>query len=136
MSTAIPFDQQKQQLLEFLRFEDGSTEAALSLGKGKLWWCAYPIELSDNLEAAVFTYARALGLSDARFEARPGTLIYPIELEDAVLFVFESEFSQDQEINIRDEVTGTELKFKLPSERAALALISKKTKQIVAKYGF
>ena len=136
VSTPIPFDQQKQQLLEFLRFEDGSAEAALSLGKGKLWWCAYPIELSDNLEAAAFTYARALGLSDSRFEARPGTLIFPIELEDAVLFVFESEFSQDQEINIRDEVTGTELKFKLPSERAALALISKKTKQIVAQYGF
>ena len=136
VSPAIPFDQQKQQLLEFLRFEDGSAEAALSLGKGKLWWYAYPVELSDNLEAAAFTYARALGLSDRRFEARPGTLIYPIELEDAVLFIFESEFSQDQEINIRDEVTGTELKFKLPSERAALALISKKTKQIVAKYGF
>jgi hypothetical protein len=136
VSTSIPFDQQKQQLLEFLRFEDGSAEAALSLGKGKLWWCAYPIELSDNLQAAAFTYARALGLSEARFEVRPGTLIYPIELEDAVLFVFESEFSQDQEINIRDEMTGTELKFKLPSERAALALISKKTKQIVARYGF
>jgi hypothetical protein len=136
VSTPIPFDQEKQQLLEFLRFEDGSAEALLTLGKGKLWWSAYPIELSDNLQAAAITYGRALGLSDRRFEARPGTLIYPIELEDAVLFVFASEFSQDQEINIRDEITGAELKFILPSERAALAIIDKKAKQLVTKYGF
>ena len=132
----VPFDQQKQQLLEFLRFADGSAVTNLSLGNGKLWWCACPVELSDNLQAAVPTYGGALGLFTPRFEARPATLIYPIELENAVFYVFESEFSQDQDINIRDEVTGTELKFKLPSERAALALIDKHTKQIVAKYGF
>ena len=133
---AVPFDQQKQQLLEFLRFDDGSAESNLSLGKGKLWWCAYPVELSDNLQAAAPAYGGALGLLSTRFETRPATLIYPIELENAVFYVFESEFSQDQDINIRDEVTGSELQFTLPSQRAALALIDKKSKQIVAKYGF
>ena len=38
--------------------------------------------------------------------------------------------------HFQDSVTGAELKFHLPAQHAALALIDKKTKQIVAKYGF
>ncbi len=135
-SIAVSFDQQKQQLLEFLRFDDGNDEASLSLGKGHLWWCAYPVELSENLQAAAFLYGGVLQLTSPRYEVRPGTLIYPTELQDAVLYVFESEFSEDQNINLRDEVTGVEVKFRLPAQHAVLALIDKHTKQIVAKYGF
>jgi hypothetical protein len=136
MSIPVSFDQQKQQLLEFLRFEDGTDEASLPLGKGHLWWCSYPVELSENLQAAAFLYGGILKLTGPRYEVRPGTLIYSIELQDAILYIFESEFSQDQDINLRDEVTGAELKFPLPAQHAALALIDKKTKKIAARYGF
>jgi hypothetical protein len=136
MSIPVPFDQQKQQLLEFLRLDDGSAEATLSLGKGKLRWCAYPFELSENLQAAAFVYGGTLELSRATFETKPDTLVYPIDLQDAVLYVVESEFAQDQDIDIHDQLTGADLKFHLPSQRAALALIDKRTKQIVANYGF
>jgi len=136
--TSIPvsFDQQKQQLLEFLKFDDGNDEANLSLGKGHLWWCAYPVELSENLQAAAFLYGGVLQLTNPRYEVRPGTLIYPTELQDAILYIFESEFSKDQDINFHDDVTGAEVKFHLPAQHAALALINKHSKQIVAKYGF
>jgi hypothetical protein len=136
--TSIPvsFDQQKQQHLEFLKFDDGNDEASLSLGKGHLWWCAYPAELSENLQAPAFLYGGVLQLTNPRYEVRPATLIYPTELQDAMLYIFESEFSQDQDINFHDDVTGAEVKFRLPAQHAALALIDKHTKQIVAKYGF
>jgi hypothetical protein len=135
-STPVSFDQQKQQLLEFLKFDDGNDEANLSLGKGHLWWCAYPAELAENLQAAALLYGGVLQLTTPRYEVRPGTLIYPTELQDAILYIFESEFSKDQDINFHDDVTGVEVKFHLPAQHAALALINKHTRQIVAKYGF
>ncbi len=136
VSIPVQFDQQKQQSLQFLRFEDETDEASLSIGKGSLWWFAYPAELAENPQAATFLYGGVLKLASPRYEARPGTLVYPIELQDAMLYVFESEFSQDQDINIRDEVTGAEIRLRLTAQHAALALIDKHTKQIVAKYGF
>ena len=136
MSIPVSFEQQKQQVLEYLRFDDGRSETTIALGKGKLWWSGYPVELAENRQAADFIFGGALELAKPPFEVRPDTLIYPIELKDAVAYVFESECSEDQDISIHDEATGAELKFHLPSQRAALALIDKKTKQIVAKYGF
>jgi len=136
MSIPVSFDQQKQQLLEFLRFEDNRSETTVSLGKGSIEWFAYPVELSENPEAAAFIYGGALQLAAPRIEVRPDTLVCPIELRDAVLYIFESEFAEDQDINIHDEATGVETRFRLPAQRAALALIDKHTKQIVAKYGF
>ena len=135
VSLPVTFDQQKQQLLEYLKFDDGSAETTVSVGKGKLRLCALPYELADDRQGAASVYGVSLELSRARFEIRPATLAYPIELQDAVLYVVESEFGQDQDINVRDDATGVELKFHLPSQRAALAVIDKRSKQIVAKYG-
>jgi len=142
LSIPVPFDGQKQQLLEFLKFEDGSTEATLPLGKGKLRWCAYPVELSDSPQAAAALYGGTVpfvgpnATSTQPDSMRPGILIYPIELQGAVLYILESEFDHDTEIDLQDQPSGAQLKFHLPSQRAALALIDKKTKQIIAKYGF
>jgi len=142
-STPIPFDQQKQQLLEFLKLEDASSMATSTLGSGKLSWFVYPVELSENLEASTFLYGGAVSFAGIRpfFSIQPetvrsGILIYPIDLQDSILYTFESEFDRDTDINLQDAATGAELKLRLPSQRAALALINKKTKQIVAKYGF
>ena len=66
----------------------------------------------------------------------PGVLVYPVTFEDAVLYIMESEFFLATDIRLQDPSTGAELKFQLPSQRAVLALIDKKTKQVVAKYGF
>jgi hypothetical protein len=50
--------------------------------------------------------------------------------------VLESESNQDADLEIDDNPTNTDLKLRLPAQRAALALIDKHTKKIVAKYGF
>jgi hypothetical protein len=142
LTVPVPFRQQAQQMLEFLKFDNGLSEASLSLGNGKLWWCAYPVELSENPEAISFLYGGTVAVAGLkpRFSSSsdvpPGVLICPIELENAILYVIESEFEKDADLNLKDDTTGAELKFRLTSQRAALALIDKTTKQVVAKYGF
>jgi hypothetical protein len=59
-----------------------------------------------------------------------------MQLENGVLYILESESAGEANIDIRDSLTGVSLKVHLPAQHAALALIDKKTKQIVAKYGF
>jgi len=137
----VSFAQQQQQLLEFLRFEDGSTVRELPLDRGKLFWASYPMELADDSNAAASAYdlvSKKLGLHMpfSPDPYHPGILVYPIELKEALIYVFESEYSEDIDIDLRDGTTDAELKFRLPAQRAALALIDKHTKQIVAKYGF
>ena len=138
----LSFDQQKQQLLEFLNFENGAIGEELSLGQGKLLWSAYPVELAEGSSAAAGDYEKILqrlAINEpfvTTAAAPPGTLIYSIELRDSVLYILESESDQTADIDLRDALTGAGVKFHLPAQRAALALIDKKTKQIIAKYGF
>ncbi len=134
---SISFDQQKQQLLEFLRFEDGSTEKELSLGSGKLIWISHPLELAESPFAESGVYNTILDRLSFHVGLQPfSTLIYPLELPDAVLYILESETDRDADISFHDPISGAELSLHLPAQHAALALIDKHTKQIVAKYGF
>jgi hypothetical protein len=66
----------------------------------------------------------------------PGVLVFPTVLADSVLYVFVSDSAHDAAINLRDQATGVPLAFSLPAEHAAIAVIGKKEKKIVAKYGF
>jgi len=132
----IAFDQRSQQALEHLRFEDGSSGKTVALGKGKLSWFAYPVELAEASQATALIYGGMVKPVLVPLIGYSGTLIFPIEMQDSVLYVVESESPQDQEISFGDLITGTQVKFHLPAQRAALALIDKHTKQIVAKYGF
>ena len=142
VSTSLSFAQQEQQALEFVRFNDGSLESQIPLGKGTLDWFAHPVELSASSfdSAAVYNEAirRSLIPSDAALKSTNGNgaLIYPIDFEQGVLYVFESESATSQDINVKDGVNHAVISFRLESQHAALALIDKKTKQIVAKYGF
>jgi len=53
-----------------------------------------------------------------------------------MLYVLISDSADDAAINLRDQATGAQLAFSLPSQHAALAVISKKEKKVVARYGF
>jgi hypothetical protein len=141
---AIPmsFDQQKQNLVESLRFRDGSTLKELSIGKGRTFWAAYPVELAEGTESAAALYSYVAGrigiapLFDMQTPVAPGVLIYPMVLEDSVLYIMSSEAAGDVKLDVRDKITGTRLSLNLPSQRAALALVGKRSHAIVAKYGF
>jgi hypothetical protein len=65
-----------------------------------------------------------------------GVMAYPLELQDSILYIFTSDTAGDATIDVRDKETGVSLKFTLPAEHAALALIGKKEKAVIAKYGF
>lgn len=139
----LAYNQQTQQLLEYLKFADGSAFEETSIGAGKLLWASLPVELSGDASGPRDVYSRVTQLLRIGVSNEPGVrpllaglLIYPIQLENGVMYVIESECAEELDIDIRDTTTGVPLKLQLPPQRAALALIDKKTKQIVAKYGF
>jgi hypothetical protein len=136
-ASSISFDQQKQQLVEFLRFDDGSKERELSVGSGKLFWISYPLELAETPSASVAVYSTILDKLGFHAAFHPfSTLIYPVEFPDAVLYILESETDRDADFAFHDPISGAELNFHLPAQHAVLALIDKHSKQILAKYGF
>ena len=52
------------------------------------------------------------------------------------MYVFASDSAEDQQVELRDRATDVPLKFTLPAQHAAMALIGKKEKAVIAKYGF
>lgn len=138
----LSFDQQKQFSLEALRFTDGPTWKEIPLGKGKVFCSSYSAELAEGLEpaASVYSYILAALKINPAFElqspAPSGVLISATELQDSVLYILESENVDDAAIDLRDALTGARLTLKLPAQHAALALIGKKEKAILSRYGF
>jgi hypothetical protein len=141
-SIPLSFDQQKQSWLDWLRFKDGSTVKEIPYGKGRIFWAAYPVELAEGTRPAADLYAYVagrLGLSpmfELQSQLSPGVLVYPIELQDSVLYVLVSDSVDDVKIDLRDTLTGTRLTLPLASQHAALAVIGKQEKSVIAKYGF
>jgi Cellulase (glycosyl hydrolase family 5) len=140
-SQPLSFDLQAQSWLEALRFPNGSfTE--LNRGKGRILWAAEPVELSQGIDspANVYSYVAARleipQLFDLLTPLSPGVMVYPITLDDAVLYILVSDNGSDASVDLRDKNTGTRLKLNLSAEHAALALIGKKEKVVIDKYGF
>jgi hypothetical protein len=140
-SSPLSFDLQAQGSLEALRFRDGRF-VEINHGKGRIFWAAEPVELAqgDRATADVYSYvAGRIGIQP-QFELAtplsPGVMAYPITLEDSVLYVFVSDSAQDSNIDLRDKATGVRITLNLHAEHAALALVGKKEKAVIAKYGF
>ena len=138
----LSFGQQQQNWLDCLRFDDGSTLKQIPHGKGRIYWAAYPIELAENLQsvAELYSYVAArLNIAPQFTQLAPlpaGVLVFPTELADSILYVFASDSDQDAAINIRDRATSAPLAFHLPAQHAAIAVIGKKDRRVVSKYGF
>jgi hypothetical protein len=140
-SSALSFDLQAQSWLEGLRFgAEGFVE--LNHAKGRIFWLAEPIELAqgDQSTADIYSYVAArLGIQpefDSGPRPSPGVLTYAMPLDDSVLYIMVSDLAEDSAIDVRDRATGVHLTLKLPAQHAALALIGKKEKAVIAKYGF
>jgi Beta-galactosidase len=138
----LSFNQQDQQFLEYLHFDDGSAIKDFPLGHGQLFWAAYPIELAETSQALALLYRQVLERAmippsyDGLFLAGDGVLLYPIHLQNATLYILESESDHDAYITVKDPLSAINLPIHLPAQRAALFLIDQKAKQVVAKYGF
>ncbi|HUN62279.1 MAG TPA: alpha-amylase family protein [Candidatus Sulfotelmatobacter sp.] len=136
----LSFNQQDQQLLEYLHFVDGASLQDFGVGHGQLFWCSYPVELSDSTSSAATLYQEVVERAnippswDGGILFRDPMLIYPIDLQNAVLYIFENESDNEASLNLRDPITGAQFPVRVSPGRAALALIEKSTKQIAAKY--
>jgi hypothetical protein len=141
-SLALTFGQSQQNWLDSLRFEDDSTLKEIPHGKGRIFWTSDPVELSESqnttsdLYAYVSTRLNLAPIFTAKSPLPPGVLVFPTMLADSVLYVVISDSANDATISIRDQATGAQLAFFLPAEHAAIAVIGKKEKKAVAKYGF
>jgi Beta-galactosidase len=143
---SLSFDAQKQNWLDALHFSDGSTLKEIPYGAGKIFWTASPVELAEGTQPAADLYAYVAGriglapmfelLPDVQASLSPGVLIYPTELEDSILYVIVSDAAQDAKIDLHDKITGARLSLLLPSQHAAIAVIGKREKNVVAKFGF
>ena len=111
-------------------------------GKGRIFLAAEPVELaeSDQATADIYSYVASRVGIQPQFELAtplsPGVMAYPITLEDSVLYVFVSDNAENANIDLQDKAAGVQIKFNLQAERAALALVGKKEKAVIAKYGF
>jgi hypothetical protein len=138
---SLSFDLEAQSWLEALRFPEGSF-THVSHGKGVIFWAAEPVELAQGELASADLYAYVARRShlEPEFELleplSPAVMVYPISLEDAVLYVIVSDSAEHAMVDLRDGRTGVRLALKLAAEHAAVALIGKKEKSVLARYGF
>jgi hypothetical protein len=143
-SRALPlvFGQQQQNWLASLHFDDGSTLKEIPHGKGRIFWVSYPVELNEEAQSTAELYAYVTNRSNIapifslQSPLPPGVLAFPTALADSVLYVFVSDSANDAQVSLRDQLTGVQLAFSLPAEHAAIAVVSKKEKKLVAEYGF
>ena len=141
-SIALSFNQQMQNLVESARFGDGSTLKEMPYGEGRIFWAAYPVELAEGTDAAAALYQYVAGkvgvtsMYDLQGTVSPGVLVFPIAMRDSVLYVMVSEAATNSKLDIRDKTTGARLSLQLSSQRAALAVLEKKSGAVIAKYGF
>ena len=134
----LSFDLQAQSWLETVNL--GAAYREVNHGKGKLFWTAYPVELAqgDNGAESLYSYvAGRVGLLPQfgpPAAMAPGVMVYPLSLEDSILYVIVSDNAEDQKIDLRDRETGVHVALNLPAERAALVLIGKKEKAVIGSY--
>jgi hypothetical protein len=53
-----------------------------------------------------------------------------------VLYVIASESASDAKLDVRDKITGAHIRLSLPGQRAAMALVGKRERAVIARYGF
>jgi hypothetical protein len=138
---SIPVSFADQAFIDELRFADQSGWTELTIGMGKLLIASYPVELSEGNDATVAVYAAAVRRAgvEAQYEAKqlsPGVLVRPTVFADSILYLFMSESGRDEAINVRDKLTGANINFTLPEQRAALVLLNKRDGRVMAKYGY
>jgi hypothetical protein len=138
----LAFGQQQQNWLDSLKFEDDSTFREIPHGKGRIYWAAYPVELAEDLQSTADLYSRVAARINlappftSGTPIPPGVLVFPTVMADSILYVFVSDSDKDASVSIRDQATGVPIAFSLHAQHAAIAVIGKREKKVVAKYGF
>ncbi len=129
----------KTDLLERAVFADGKTFEEKSIGKGKILFAAFPLELNDNLEAVgqIYSYALAVAGVTPVYSSTvrdAGILISPTRFPHATLYAVSSE-TDETKISFTDERTRKQFSSELSPGRAALLLVDD-SGNVVASYNW
>jgi hypothetical protein len=125
--------------LETLEIEGGRSYLEVKPGQGTIFLVASPVELAESPQATAAVYRHvltAIGIEPG-FEVHDlpsGILVRPQVFKDAVLYLLVSESSADQAIDIRDKLSGANLKLNVPASRTKLVLLDRGTGAVLAQY--
>ncbi len=141
-SAEIPlrFNQAAQSRLEAVHFSDGAALAEATLGKGKVFWSAYPAELADDFRGAGMLYRSVLQqigvapLFSTAGEPGDGVLVYPVAARDTLLYLFASTDAVARTVNVHDRETGHAIELQLPAGGAAAVLLDRHTGAELARF--
>jgi len=101
-------------------------------GKGKVIYCALPVEGGSEIRPIEELYRFALKIADIplniQIEVEPSILIRPITFDRAILYCIVNESSVTKEVKINS--IGGNLKVHLEGQRAALVMVSSEGKII------
>jgi hypothetical protein len=132
----LSFTSSKTAVLSRAFLPGGEDWIEKPLGKGRILFAAFPLELNDNLEAIGDAYKYALkiaGVSPVYTTTLkdPGILICPTQYPDATLYVITSESNREQ-VDFKDVRSGREFAGTLASGRAAILLVGADGKLLAA----
>jgi hypothetical protein len=133
------FASSAQKALETLVLPDGRSYMEVKHGAGIIFMVAAPVELAESPESTVEVYRHVLsriGIEPEFDTARlaPGVLARAEIRKDSVLYLFVSESNRIEDIEIRDKLTGANLKLTLPAMRTKLMLLDRATGAAIASY--
>ena len=117
----------KTTVLNRVIFPNGQDWTERPLGKGRILFSAFPLELNGNLQAVADVYSYALKVANvapvySTALKDPGILICPTRFPKATLYVLTSE-SNRSEVSFEDLRSGRKFSGTLPGGRAALLLV-------------
>ena len=133
------FASDAQKALETLILPSGRSYMEVKHGKGNIFIVSSPVELAESPDSAAAVYRHvlsSLGIAP-EFEAAhlaSGVLVRTEIMKDSVLYLFVSETSRNEDIDLRDKLTGAHLKLTLPALRTRLLLLDRTSGSVLASY--
>ena len=112
-----------------MRFADGKSVEVIPHGSGKILWTADPVEFAEGYDAAAAAYRWALQQAGVQptFQERspmsPQVLAFATKLEDAELYSFSNESTENQQIDLVDDRTHAQISFTMEPQRGAALLL-------------
>ncbi|MHC1695083.1 MAG: cellulase family glycosylhydrolase [Eubacteriales bacterium] len=109
---------------------DGSGITSVSHGKGRITWCALPVEVCGNASLIKHLYGREMEragiMSDFTWigEKAPGVFLRRLDFDGASLYIAVSESGGADSIKVRDNKSDRTLSFTLESQRTAMFMVS------------
>lgn len=133
------FSAAAQRALEVLTLPGGRSYLETEHGKGHIFIVSAPIELAESSDATAMVYKHVLNRLgiDPPFESAnlpSSVLVRQRVFNDSVLYLFASESSSAQDLDIRDKVTETRIRLQIPAQRTELVLLSRGTGKVIVKY--